>query len=121
MHQQNLQYRPNRETWENAGFFVCDVYEGFNSRFEISAAAIDLEDAYNRDPLDVLMGHLLELKSIPFLLNCICAVLYQWKAVFKLDLGTINYRALIPGYLQRVHSQDHGRADLSTWKDTVIC
>uniref|UniRef100_A0A0B7BU65 Uncharacterized protein n=1 Tax=Arion vulgaris TaxID=1028688 RepID=A0A0B7BU65_9EUPU len=43
-------YRPMKGTWDNAGTFAYDVYEGFQSKQETVAVAIDLEDAYNKSP-----------------------------------------------------------------------
>jgi hypothetical protein len=60
-------YRPNRETWANVAVFTQDVYEGFQLGFETCAAAIDLEDAYNRVPLDYLMFQLANLGVSPFI------------------------------------------------------
>ena len=41
-------YRPMKGTWDNAGTFAYDVYEGFQSKQETVAVAIDLKDAYNK-------------------------------------------------------------------------
>lgn len=49
------------------------------------AAAVDLEDAYNRVLLDFLMTQFLELNSSLFLLNWISAAIFQQKVVFRCD------------------------------------
>lgn len=49
------------------------------------AAAVDLEDAYNRVLLDFLMTPFLELNSSLFLLNWISAAIFQRKVVFRCD------------------------------------
>ena len=41
-------FRPGKCTLENAASFAYDVYEGFQSKEQTLAVAIDLEDAYNK-------------------------------------------------------------------------
>jgi hypothetical protein len=95
-------YRPHRETWGNAAVFAHDAYEGFHSGIETCAAAIDLEDAYNRVPFDYLMFQLLDLNISPFLLNWISVALFQRKVVLKCGSWTSEPITIHPVY-PRVH------------------
>ena len=50
---------------------------------ETCAAAIDLEDAYNRVPLDFLMTIMLQLQVSPFIVRWIVSALFQGQVVLK--------------------------------------
>jgi len=93
-------YRPNRETWSNAAVFAQDVYEGFQSGVEMCAAAVDLEDAYNRVPLDFLVSQLCELKVSQSLINWIAVALFQRKVVFKCGSWASEPTIIRPGLPQ---------------------
>ena len=51
-------YRAGKTTRENAARFAYDVYEGFQRNEQTLAAAVDLEDAYNRVQFKLLMERL---------------------------------------------------------------
>src|SRR5579871_4548165 len=93
-------YRPNRETWANAAVFAQDVFEGFQSGTETCAAAIDLEDAYNRVPLDFLIHRLMELQLSPFLINWIASNLLQRRVVLKCGSWASQPSTINPGLPQ---------------------
>jgi hypothetical protein len=76
-------YRRNKETWLNAAVFANDVYEGFQAKAETCAAAIDLEDAYNRVLFKYLMRMLLGLDVHPIIIRWIAAALFQRKVVLR--------------------------------------
>ena len=93
-------YRLNRETWSNAAVFAHDVYEGFHSGVETVAAAIDLEDAYNRVPYDFLLRQLAVLNISPILIHWISVALFQRKVVFKCGGWTSSPTTIHPGLPQ---------------------
>ena len=76
-------YRQEKKTWQFAAIFAQDVFEGFDSRMETCAVAIDLEDAYNRVSLDILMDQLLNLAVNPFVVWWVGAVLMHRIIVLK--------------------------------------
>jgi hypothetical protein len=76
-------YGLNKETWLNAAVFAHNVYEGFQVYAETCAAAIDLEDAYNRVPFKYLIRMLLGLDVHPIIIRWIAAALFQRKVVLR--------------------------------------
>ena len=53
-------FRPGKGTFENAAAFAYHVYEGFQSKEQALAVAIDLEDACNRFQFKLLMDLLVQ-------------------------------------------------------------
>lgn len=113
-----------RETWASAVVFAYDVYEGFLSDIEMCCCKWP-----ERCVQWGTSGWFSFLNSKLVLLNWICTAIFQWKAVLKYNSWTLEPIAihlgipqcLIPCAFQCIHSEDHGQADLGTWKDNVTC
>ena len=93
-------YRPGKDTWSNAAVFAYDVYEGFQNRQETMAAALDLEDAYNRVRFDILMFALVEMEVNPWVVNWIAAVLYSRRVALRMGSWTSEPCIMSPGLPQ---------------------
>ena len=93
-------YRPGKKTWQNAAIFAQDVFEGFDSRMEICAVTIDLEDAYNRVSLDILMDQLLNLAVNPFVVRWVGAALMHRIVVLKCGNWISTPTVISPGLPQ---------------------
>ena len=77
-------FRPGKCTWENAAAFSHDVYEGFQRKEQTLAVAIDLEDAYNRVQIKVLVDLLLRYKVSFTMTRWIAAALMERTVVLRL-------------------------------------
>ena len=58
-------WTPRKDTWMNASVLAADVYEGFERGYETLVAALDLEDAYNRVPFEIIMRTLANMDIDP--------------------------------------------------------
>ena len=73
-----------KTTWENAARFVYDVYEGFQRKEETLAVAVDLEDAYNRVQLKLLMELVVQYGVSLTLTRWLAAALQKRKVAMRL-------------------------------------
>ena len=77
-------FRPGKCTWENAAAFEYDVYEEFQRKEQTLAVAIDLEDAYNRVQVKLLMDLLVQYGVSLTLTRWIAAALLERTVVMQL-------------------------------------
>ena len=77
-------YRAGKSTWENAARFAYDVFEGFKRKEQTLAVAVDLEDAYNRVQLKLLMELLRQYGVSLTLTRWLAAALQKRKVAMRL-------------------------------------
>ena len=77
-------YRAGKNTRENAARFAYDVYEGFQRKKQTLAAAVDLEDAYNRVQFRLLMELLGQYSVSLMLKRWLPAALQERKVAMRL-------------------------------------
>ena len=77
-------YRAGKSTWENAARFAYDVYEGFQTKEQTLAVAVDLEDAYNRVQFKLLMEILVQYGVSLTLTRWLAAALQERKIAMQL-------------------------------------
>jgi len=54
-------YRPHKETWINPATVAANIWDGFEEKDNTLLVALDLEDAYNRIQLPILVDRMLQL------------------------------------------------------------
>ena len=77
-------FRPGTCTRENATAFTDDMYEGPQRNEQAVAAAIDLEDAYNRVQFKLLMDMLMQYGVCLTLIRWIAGALLERTVVMQL-------------------------------------
>ena len=79
--------------WENAAAFASDVYEGFQSKEQTVAVAIDIDDAYNRVQFKLLMDLLMQSEISITLTRWIAGALLERTVVMQLgNWGSALYQ-----------------------------
>ena len=93
-------YRPRKDTWMNASVLAADVYEGFERGYETLVAALDLEDAYNRVPFEIIMRTLANMDIDPAITIWTGVALLKRTVSLRVGAWASQPTAITPGLPQ---------------------